>query len=201
MVKQTIQIFARVASHCPEAATRGTGRSSAGAGAAGPLRPGEGAAREVPGPGEGFGSRRGMRPSVQHTRFWHPEVAHRRQHIAFRGRGQTPSPFPPDTDLRTAYENHLHYSGHVLTAADRARTCTSACMRDRRLASAVRPYCTFLRKQSCSSAHPGAFKLLFHPRAKRASQRYVSAPPDDTHDRYRYRDTQNLHSGSYTVGP
>ena len=34
--------FRQGEAHCPEAATRGTGRSSTGAGAAGPLRPGEG---------------------------------------------------------------------------------------------------------------------------------------------------------------
>lgn len=46
--------FRQGEAHCPEAATRGTGPSSEGAGAAGPPRPGEGRHARRLGPGEGF---------------------------------------------------------------------------------------------------------------------------------------------------
>ena len=148
MVKQTIQIFARVKPTVrkqQQGVRVGAARAPARRGLSGRGRGGtRGSPARVRGsaPGAGYGQASSTLCSGTRT-------AHGRQHIAVRGRGQTPPvhfhPTQTCGPRLTCTEPPVYSGTHVfMQLQTRARTCTSACMRDHRLASAVRPYCTFL---------------------------------------------------------
>ena len=104
-MKQTIQIFARVKPTVrkqQQGVRVGAARAPARRGLSGRGRGGtRGSPARVRGsaPGAGYGQTSSTLCSGTRT-------AHRRQHIAVRGLRQTPSPFPPDTDLRAPINLH-----------------------------------------------------------------------------------------------
>ena len=165
--------FRQGEAHCPEAATRGTGWSSEGVGAAGPPGLGEGVARGAWAPLRGLGVGHLKPPGIQHTLSEEPRQPRRHQRTAGSTRTDARA-LPPSTAL---WVQTYPAPGHICSCRGR-HACAPLSVHAHRLClnyvpqlHACVPFSGETVTHFCTHVH---FNLRFAHWAKRASKRCMS---------------------------